>query len=116
MGLALGMLIAVAHLRWNLGILYLLGLCLAAAVLPLGLRAARLPVAFAVWLGQYSMFWWHVIAPARPRDEMVGILYIINGIAIFMPAVAVLTGTYLALVLDRNRICARRGETPSLDA
>jgi len=103
LGLGFGALLATVHLRWNLGILFLVGLCGAAAFFPTGLGLARFPVAVAIWAGQYLVFWLHVIAPTKVVDEMAGILYIINGIAIFMPAVAILTGTYIGIVLDRGR-------------
>ena len=109
--LGVGALLGAANLLWNLGIPFLVVLCAAAAILPTALGLARLPVALAIWAGQYLVFWLRVVAPSKSVDQMSGMLYVINAMAIFMPAFAVLTGAYIGIVLDRNRRTAPPPQT-----
>jgi hypothetical protein len=104
-------LLGIANLLWNLGIPFLVALCASAAIFPAALGMARLPVALAIWAGQYLVFWLRVVAPTKSVDPMSGMLYLINAMAIFMPAFAVLTGAYIGIVLDRNRRAAHPPQT-----
>ncbi len=103
LGLALGALLGLAHVQFGLGLVFLVGLSALSAILPIGLGLARFPIALAIWLGQYSVFWLRVMAPARSNFENAGILYIINGIQVYMPAIAILSGTYLGMLVEKNR-------------
>jgi hypothetical protein len=108
LGLGFGALLALVQVQWNLGFVFLVALCAAAAILPFGLGLGRFPVALAVWVGQYSVIWLRVVAPSKRADQTGAIPYILNGIIIFMPTVAVVAGAFFGLMLERNRRSAPR--------
>jgi hypothetical protein len=103
LGLGIGALLGFMQVQFGLGILFLIGLCGAAAILTVGLGLARFPIALAIWAGQYAVIWLRVVAPSRRFDQMGAMPSIINDIVIFMPTLATLAGTYLGLALERSR-------------
>jgi len=103
LGFGVGALLAFVNQRWGLGLLFLGGLCVAALFCSRGMGFARFLVAVAIWLGQYSVFWLRIIAPFEPSAEAVHAVSLLQGLMIFLPAIAIFTGTYLGLLVDRYR-------------
>jgi hypothetical protein len=100
-GLALGVLAGSLIWHRGMGIVFLIALFGGTAFISLGLGPSRLLVAMAIWLGQYSIFYWRFVEPARSSVETAGPLFVIHNLFVFMPAIAVIVGAYVGLVGER---------------
>ena len=102
-GLAFGTVAGLLIRHSGLGAIFLVALCIGTAVLSVGLGGSRLLVAGAIWLGQYLVFYWRFMRPVVPSVEVAAPLFIINGMVIFVPGLAVTMGAFVGLLAERIR-------------
>lgn len=100
-GLAFGILAGSLIGHSGLGMIFLIALSGGTALCSLGLGPSRLLVGMAIWLGQYSVFYWRFVEPASPSVETAAPLFITHSLFVFMPAIAIIVGAYIGLIAER---------------
>jgi hypothetical protein len=65
------------------------------------LGPSRLLVAAAIWLGQYLVFYWRFVKPSPLTLDVATPVFITQGIFVFMPGMALVSGAYLGLIAER---------------
>jgi hypothetical protein len=62
---------------------------------------ARLLIAAAIWLGQYLVFYSRFAWPSSPTLDVAGPVFIVRGIFVFMPGMALVAGAYIGLIAEK---------------
>jgi hypothetical protein len=100
-GLGFGLLAGLLIRNSGMTMLFLAALCGGVVLLAWGTGPSRLLVAAAIWLGQYLVFYWRFVKPASQTLEVAAPVFIVQGIFMFMPGMALVVGAYIGLVAEK---------------
>jgi hypothetical protein len=100
-GLLLGLLAGLLIRNSGMTMVFLATLCGGTVLLSWRLGPSRLLVAAAIWLGQYLVFYWRFVKPSPLTLDVATPVFITQGIFVFMPGMALVSGAYLGLIAER---------------